>query len=102
MLEGGHWEEGLGSCWKESAGANGISLASGVATCSGWASRLCVFMGQETEIRFISAEDVSHELEAGVVQSVKCWPCNHENLSLIPRAREQEQASTARFSGTGL
>lgn len=85
------WEEGAlgrraGSCCKESAGANGISLASGVATCSGWASGPCVFTGQAPEIRFISAKDVSHELEAGVAQSVKCWPCNHENLSLIPRA----------------
>lgn len=102
MLGGGHWEEGLGSCWKESAGAHGISLASGVATCSGWASGLCVFMGRATEIRFISAEDVSHGLEAGVAPSVQCWPCNHENLSLIPRAGEQEQASAARVSGTGL
>lgn len=73
-----------GSCCK----GDGISLASGVATCSGWASGPCVFTGQAPEIRFVSAKDVSHELEARVAQSVECWPCNHENLSLISRAGE--------------
>lgn len=79
-------EEGLvgggRSCCKASAGANGISLANGVATCSGWASGVD---GASKRNEVFIAEGVRHEL-GGRAQSVKRWSRNRENLSLIPRA----------------